>query len=68
MGSIKSIRDGDMSRLAPETKITGKKSLRMVRLSLVYVLRLPVNYAFNKSALGKLYSEGESGEGNTQSM
>ena len=41
MEPIKSLCKGDISRLTPESKITGKKSLRLVRSPLIYVPMTP---------------------------
>ena len=47
-----------MASLAPESKITWKKSLIMVRCSLIYISMTPTNESFYEAAVVQLYSEG----------
>ena len=68
MASIKSLLQGDMSMLSPESKITGNQPLSPVRSSLIYVPMPPTNDTFYEAAVGQLDAEGGSLEGNSQYM
>ena len=68
METMKSLGEGEMARLALESKITGNKSLMPVGSSLVYVPMPPKNEALYEAAVGKLYAEEISEEVKTQYM
>ena len=52
MEPITSLREGDMESLPPESKTTGRNSLRLIKSSLIYVLMPPTNDEFYEAAVG----------------
>ena len=65
---IKSLHEGDITRLPHEYKINGKQSLRPVISLLMYAQMPPTDEEFYEYVVGKLDAEGVSGEENIQSM